>query len=396
VHSFLGRYSYRQTHLSNRVCLGIENPTAPANQPRAYRGGHYHGIWSEEAPAIFGERPGPSTTVAASDLPCQAYVMTDIALRHQEDMPMSEKIENLPAWPALVGGYGQPPLDWRRQLLFLKGDAPGGDRYVILRDTVKGGAATRWQMWTTSEKIGTPEQVANRETFLADKPGAQILPARELPGGNRYTALGRFGVDLDYYIASPTDTPRHTLRWGITYKQYNTLYDYADYQDLLHLQLPGDGAYFVALFPRAQEAPAPVFSTRGEGTIIKVTGAFGTDHAFLSAQHTTATGDAVAFTGTAASVQDRQGALMLSLAAAGEVRYKEWGLKAEVPAGLRVDAGGATVTLSRERAEGTVRLTLPGNWKSAEPTAGVTLTRDGDAYLLHLTRLPGGVRLVKE
>ncbi|MHB9024392.1 MAG: hypothetical protein ACYC7E_09485 [Armatimonadota bacterium] len=407
VHSFLGRYSYRQTSLSNRVCLGMENPTAAANQPKVYRGGHYHGIWNKdnEPPAIFGERPGPSTTAAASDLPCQAYVMADMALRQQEDMPMSEKIEDLPAWPALVGGYGKPPLDWRRQLLFLKGDVPGGNRYLIIRDTVKGGVSTRWQLWNTSEKIGTPEQVANREAFLADKPGAKILPARELPRSNRYTAVGRFGVDLEYYIASPIDTPRHTLRWGITYTQYNSLAKYPDYQDLLHLQLAGDGAYFVALFPRKTGDPSPTFFTLGNGHIIKVRGTFGTDYAFLSALPVEASGDGVAFNGTAASVQNRGGQSVLSLGAKGAVQYQGVSLAADFPASLRVADGQLTVELpekimgdNKSPASmipfpgGSVTLAAPGNWTLGTTVQGVKLEKTAAGWAL---TVPSGIRQVR-
>ena len=383
VHSFLGRYSYRQTNLSNRVCLGLARPTEEANQPIAYRGGGSPGIWGDEPPAVFGERPGPSTTGEASNLPGQAYVRADFALRHQDVIPMSEKITDLPGWPELAGGYGAPPLDWRRQLLFVTDDVPGGTHYLVVRDTVQG-AATRWQMWSTSEKIGTPEQVQNRAAFLADKPGATILPARQLPGGNRYTAVGPFGVDLEYYIASPVDTPRHTLRWGIAYTQYNTLARYPDYQDLLHLQLPGDGVYFVALFPRRAADPVPTFATLGDGHVIKVNGAFGTDYVFLSARPTEAAGEQVAFSGTAATVQDRGGHPLLSLGAAGSVRYGEYSLQAEHPASVRALADALVVELPAAHAAGEVVVVAPGKWKLAQAIKGVSLRQTPQGIVLVL------------
>ena len=86
----------------------------------------------------------------------------------------------------------------------------------MIRDSirgVKGGQPTMWQMWNVSEKIGTPEEARDVAKFLADKPGNKCLPARELQG-DRFTAVGQLGVDVEYYIASPADTPRHTLRWG--------------------------------------------------------------------------------------------------------------------------------------------------------------------------------------
>ena len=166
-------------------------------------------------------------------------MQADFTLRQEMKIPFSEKIPDMPDWPEFVDGYGKLPLDWRRQLLFLRDDTPGGDHYLVVRDAVRGGA-TRWQMWNASEKIGTPAAMADRAAVLAKKPGNVIVPAEELPQGDRYTAVGRFDVDLEYYIASPTDTPRYTLRWGTKYYQYNTLADYEDFQDLLHLQMQGD------------------------------------------------------------------------------------------------------------------------------------------------------------
>lgn len=61
-------------------------------------------------------------------------------------------------------------------------------------------------------------------------------------------------MDVDYFIASPSETPRHTLRYGGIDRSHQRRI--SQYQDLLHLQLPGDGAYYAALFPRPHgEAP---------------------------------------------------------------------------------------------------------------------------------------------
>ena len=104
----------------------------------------------------------------------------------------------------------EPKLEWTRQALYLKDTDPAGPTYLVVRDTTHGGQPTAWQFWTLSEKLGTPAQVRDLNAFLADKPGAKLLPARELPAGARYTAIGQFGVDVEYFIASPTGTSRHT------------------------------------------------------------------------------------------------------------------------------------------------------------------------------------------
>lgn len=385
AHSFLGRYTYRQTHLSNRVCMGIPNPHEEKHQAIAYHGGSGAGMWGGSPPARFGERGGPSTTVAASDLPAQAYIAADFAFRTRTEIPLSGPFENLPPWPELVGGYGEPPVDWRRQLLFLKRDVPGGDRYLIVRDTVQGNASTRWQMWTESEKIGTPEELADRAAFLADKPGETIVPARKL-FGDRFTAAGRFGVDLDYYVASPTDTPRHTLRWGEDIRNFTgVIAGHPDYRDLLHLQLAGDGSYFVVLFPRRAGAPMPEFATLGEGHIIRVSGNFGTDYAFLSALPVEANTENVAFRGTAASVQDREGRPVLSLGAAGTVKYGEYSLQAEQPSSLRVLAGALEVELPQEHPGGELLLGAPRRLRLHQPAAGATLQAGATAQQWRLS-----------
>ena len=98
----------------------------------------------------------------------------------------------------------------------MKDDDPAAANYFLFRDSVRGGQPTLWQFWTLSEKIGTPDQVRDREAFLADRPGDRVAAARPLLG-DRFTALGQFDVDVEYYIASPTDTPRATLRFSDTY-----------------------------------------------------------------------------------------------------------------------------------------------------------------------------------
>ncbi len=186
---------------------------------------------------------------------------------------MSEKITDLPAWPELPGGYGTPPLDWRRQLLFVTDDVPGGAHYLVLRDTVQG-PPTHWQMCSTSEKIGTPEQVQDRAAFLGDKLGA---------------------------------------------------------------------------------------------TILKVSGTFGTDYTFLSAHPVEAAGDKVAFSGTAASVQDRGGHPLLSLGAAGSVNYRDHSFQAEHPASMRVLADALVMELPKEHTGGKVVLRAPGELRLQQP-----------------------------
>jgi hypothetical protein len=236
-------------------------------------------------------------------------------------------------------------------------------------------------------------------------PGNQILPARELKG-DRFTAIGQLGVDVEYYVASPADgkdTPRHTLRWGTDMFDWANKLKQPEYQDLLHLQMPGDGAYVVAFFPRKRQTPAPTFTALGDGTIIKVSGDFGTDYGFLSAlPAAAASGEGVSFQGTAASVQDRQDRLVLALGAKGEVGCKHYRLSADFPVALRVREGELTVELPQGLQPpafelmqpfpgGTVTVGAPGAWALAKPLPGVKLTSSAAGFVLEV---PAGLKAV--
>ncbi|NQU09686.1 hypothetical protein HQ590_02760, partial [bacterium] len=204
-------------------------------------------------------------------------------------------------WPPVADGAGFP-LSWQRRMLYVQDDRPAGANYLVLRDSVRGGHPSLWQMWTVTEKIGTPEETRDRAAFLSDKPGKARVAAHPL-AGNRFTGLGPFGVDLEYYVASPADARPWTMRWGQSYVDYAVAGD--DYRDLLQLRLDGDGDYFVVMFPRFRDEASPLFTTLGEGAIIKVSGEFGTDYCFLPAVEGEAQGDDTRFRGTAGSVQKR-------------------------------------------------------------------------------------------
>lgn len=286
---------------------------------------------------------------------------------------------DMPAFPKR-DRTGAAPYQWQRQLLRVSRAPGSAAHYLILRDTVAGNQPTQWQFWTLTEKLGAAEEAADRAAFLADKPGAAIAPARELRG-DRLTAVGQFGVDLDYYLAAPTDTPRYTLRYGLKGGAYGT-YGYDEYLDLLYLQREGDGEYFVALYPHPAEALPPTFSTLGNGTVIKVAGPEGADYCFLSQAPITARAEAATFTGTAGVVQDQAGRLALVLSAPGSVRYREYGLAAETAAWLEVGPYGATVRLPEGAQGAAVTLTLPGTWRLSEGQPTVRLTAQGEEHTL--------------
>ena len=297
---------------------------------------------------------------------------------------------NMKSWPP-VKGKAKFPMTWRRRLLYVQDDTPAGPNYLVLRDSVRGGSPSLWQMWNVSERIGTPEQAENLKRFLKDKPGKKPVPARQLPKGDRFTAVGRFNVDVEYYIASPPDTERWTMRWGQKYVDYGVTGE--DYRDLLQLRLAGDGDYVVVMFPRFRREAAPRFTTVAGGRVIKVVGTFGTDYCFLPGKKAKAMTGNVTFDGEAGSVQDRRGTLVLATATAGDVRCGKWGISAPQAASLRVEPRRLVVSLPyAQKKGGSVTLQTEGRWKSAADQAGVTVTMTRSACRLVLA--PGTIRAV--
>jgi len=327
-----------------------------------------------------------TTPQGFSTFPSVDYVAASYDLLHPDDKNWFP--ENVPAWPKIKAAT-KSVLNWKRQAMYMKDASALGPHYLLLRDTATGGQPTMWQSWSLTEKIGTPEQAKDSASFLKDKPGSKPVPASELPSGNRYTAVGQFGVDLEYFIASPTNTPRSTLRFGGPGGS-NIV---AEYQDLLHLQLPGDGSYFVAIFPRTQGQVAPAFSTLGGGKVIKVSGAFGTDYGFLSESAGKATAEGAAFEGTASAVQERKGVSTLVLSAPGKVSYKGYVLSSPVASSLRVEPKAITLNIAGEAKSNLVTLGSPRALRLAVSTPGVQLKAVGKGQ--YQLTVPGNVNSVQ-
>ena len=327
---------------------------------------------------------GRRKMIARSGLPRQHYAAADMTFENiYETRPMRghSKQKDVPAWPA-VSKEAELPIQWRRQVLFLRDAEAGGANYLLVRDRVRGGQPTMWQFWTISDKVGTPADVRDLDKFLADKPGNKDAATRKLKG-NRFTAIGQFGVDVEFYVALPTDTPRHTLRWGPPTYTYSPIGGFTEYQDMLHLQRPDDGDYFVAIFPRRRAEPVPRFETLCNGKVIKVAGEFGVDYGFLSGEPTTCKVGDVAFEGTAGSVQDRKSGLVLSIADKGKAAYKQYSIASDQAVSLVVEKDMLRVRLQDNHVGAFVEMHTPGVW-TIDTGIGSILTKKGTRYFLHI------------
>lgn len=328
-------------------------------------------------------RKGPYRIETFASLPRQDYGVISQTMQQSRfishESSAHSHMQDLPEWPPVEKEAGLP-IHWQRQTLFVKGDDPAGANWLLFRDRVEGRQPTAWQFWCISEKIGTPEQAADRDGFLANAPGENPAPVRAL-SGDRFTALGQFGVDLEFFIAEPQGTPRHTLRWGREY-DYSPIHRYREYQDLLHVQRGDDGDYYVAVFPRKPDEPMPQFSRLADGKIVVAAGPWGTDYAMLADSGNQASDGPVAMTGQAASIQDRKTGLILALGDEGRVQFEDRELAADGP--VSATWLDRKIVLHRAAGEGplAVRLRLassgPEPWRFAENADDCSLEVEGE------------------
>ncbi|MCL1857066.1 MAG: hypothetical protein FWF84_05455 [Kiritimatiellaeota bacterium] len=323
----------------------------------------------EDAKAPFGYRhtiANEATVLhAAAD-----YVRNQ--LDHTEPDDKDDWWPNGPALPAYpkVTPAKTGTLGWTRQLIFIKPVNATESAWMFLRDTTTGGEPTAWQFWTLSEKIGLPLAADKVAAFLEDAPGQAVVAASELPKSDRYTAYGQQGVDVEYFIASPEKTPRHTLRFGaVTPAGGNA----PEFQDVLLLQNPGDGVYAVALYPRARDKAAPKFTAFAKGCGVVAESPYGKDYALLSTTPVKASSGDASFNTTAASIQVRGKDATLNLLAPGEIGYQK--LLIASPAPVQATVTATEVILSRDTVTEplTLTVTLPGKKATAYTMDSATL-----------------------
>jgi hypothetical protein len=301
---------------------------------------------------------GHGRVTAFSTLALQDYASLTTIIGAPVAVPAGLKTFSLPQWPDPIAKPApKTPIHWQRQLLFIKSPTPEGPSYFLLHDTIADDQPTMWQFWTLSRQI----------IPLGSKPPENAPPpntpqdARPLPGDS-FTALGQFNVDTDFFVASPQNASPHTLRWGLTHPGVGNL---PEYQDMLHLQMPGKGTYSVVVFPRDKNTKPPTFQRLANGAIIKVSGTFGTDYLHASNPKQPATDNTnnihLTFDSAAASIQERNGQTSLSLAAPGSITFKGISLQSPCPATLTLSDTSITLATPHDQPNQTITYTLPNH-----------------------------------
>ncbi|WP_269540939.1 hypothetical protein [Cerasicoccus fimbriatus] len=290
----------------------------------------------------------------------------------------------LPDYPPMKAAQGDT-LTVDRQVVFMReeGDS-SGPAYLVIRDTASGGQPTAWQFWTLTNGLHASDDPASYELAQDQK-----APATKLADSDRYTAKGQYGIDMEYFIAAPSDTPRYTLRYG---GNNDTFRDQTQWQDLLHLQRPKDGAYFIALYPHTRKDQAPQFSTNRDQNVIHVDDEHGSDFIFLNDQLTRASLNEAQFYGTAGSIKQRGNDHHLSLGAAGTASIGKLELEAEFPAAVSISEGRLVIKVPTNALGGDLRLTAPGTWSGVKTPGAPASFKDS----LELSLSPGEHHLIYE
>ena len=208
--------------------------------------------------------------------PFPAYQGNALGPMAGPDMPAT-----MPDWPA-VAREGDGPIQWRRQVLFVKALDQEDPSYLVLRDSVVSDVPTMWLFWTLTRGLCESGAPPPRDD-------AVVRRFRPL-AGDRFSGQGQYGVNLEYFVASPQESPRHTLRWGKTHDSPSA--PVAEYQDLLHLQLNDSGTYYVVLFPRLPGAGIPSFEMLSRD-VIRISGKWGDDVVFIGDKNIQTVRDAV-------------------------------------------------------------------------------------------------------
>jgi len=178
-----------------------------------------------------------------------------------------------------------PKHRWVRQVLMLKDPDPRAPNYYLIRDDwiSKKPLPGEWNIWTLAKKVDVTSRPA--------------------------VVTGHYGVDLDVYMAEPTE-PKWTTRQETNKflagpsRQY--LYGtktWVEVQTNLRAkQAPGKG-FLAVLYPRFHDEAPPAYTTLADGKGVKVVTPRGTDYAFLSAKSVTWSGEGISFSGTAGAVR---------------------------------------------------------------------------------------------
>lgn len=260
--------------------------------------------------------------------------------------------------------------EWQRQVLFVKRSDPMAPNYFVLRDVVDGSGSEGWNLWLYSDKVpkisdGVVQALGRGDAdldvwlptrWLDQLPRMSVEDAEFINHPERRSSslagpLEQNTADDDDLFdlilegeapeRSPYVDPRmHSyanatgrVRPGTKpiYKRYGSGGEGIS-QRGLHLDVPHGTPLIWALYPRMRDDKGAVFTPIAEDRGATIETPAGIDYVFLSLDAFEYADGPLAFRGTAGSVQINPDQIILTLAAAGSIRFGEHRLESDTAA----------------------------------------------------------------
>jgi hypothetical protein len=234
------------------------------------------------------------------------------------------KVLEFATLPAADYLHGQQAGGWDRQILFVKDADPLGPNYFVLRDSTTGTGTADWWLWV------------NSRTNVS----GQALPPAVQINGDVVSAVGEHDVDLDVWFAPANPARLKGLEVtnltvatvsGLLNGSWTSWTDGKTTQQGLHLVQPRGESLVTVLYPRLRDEAPAKFESLADGKVVKVSGPWGEDYAFLSLAPFEFQDGPVAFKGVAGVIRRRGDRVALTLTAAGEIGYGKARLAATAP-----------------------------------------------------------------
>ena len=259
-------------------------------------------------------------------------------LHNRMSIGSTGKVQEFAAQPSADYLRGRQD-EWDRQILLVKDTDPLGPNYFVIRDTTRGEGTADWWLWVNTRKDKPLPPIPEDGIFRRDL-ARDELPAAVRPDGGVLHLAGEHDVDMDIWFAPNGQSKLDALHFrraavatvaGYLGGGWSSWSEGRTDQLGLHLAQPRGEPLVAVLYPRLRDEATPDVQVLAEGRVIKISGPWGTDYAFLSLEPFEFEDGPIRFKGTAGAIQRRGDRVRLTLNAPGTVADGAAELKSEEP-----------------------------------------------------------------
>lgn len=281
----------------------------------------------------------------------------------------------------LVSGVSEDK-HWQRRVLFSKDLDREDPLYLLVRDDVARpdtASAVNWWFMTKNVAPGGINQpgVVPFKLPIGEWMNNMGKNWKEAPklSGQLHHFPGLTGVDVDLFIASPSDPQILTDAASTSRMPYNIAgFDMVETQQLIRISQPAGKGYLTLITPRWPGSAQPTYKTIADGGGVAIESKFGSDRLFLADEVLSYKDDTVQYTGTAGFARKGKDVLRL-MVQAGSIEAGGITLTTTNTASLMYANGKISVWTSGHPKE--VRVTLSGAVKSVPVAVESTQAKSG-------------------